>query len=102
MSRNRIFLFARVVDDLKSWILMILSRSCVVVGRKPRKWSNTWLSGHGFEAVMVVTGLEGERSNWLWGHNRVGARDSTGSGQKSEAAREIPAGSFEQCRQALC
>ena len=56
----------------------------------------------GFEAVMVVTGLEGERSNWLWGHNRVGARDSTGSGQKSEAAREIPAGSFEQRRQALC
>ena len=23
--------------------------------------------GPGFEAVMVVTGLEGERSNWLWG-----------------------------------
>ena len=36
MSRNRIFLCARVVDDLKSWILMILSRYYVVVGRKPR------------------------------------------------------------------
>ena len=34
--QNRIFLCARLVDDLKSWILMILSESCVVVGRKPR------------------------------------------------------------------
>ena len=34
---------------------------------------------------MVVTGLEGERSNWLWGHNRAPRR----KGQKS--AREIPA-----------
>ena len=41
--------------------------------------------GPGFEAVMVVTGLEGERSNWLWGHNRAPRR----KGQKS--AREIPA-----------
>ena len=41
--------------------------------------------GSGFEAVMVVTGLEGERSNWLWGHNRAPRR----KGQKS--AREIPA-----------
>lgn len=49
--------------------------------------------GPGFEAVMVVTGLEGERSNWLWGHNRPGA--SVEEGQKSEAGREIPAESFE-------
>ena len=55
---------------------------CVVVNHAMVQYLGI---GSGFEAVMVVTGLEGERSNWLWGHNRAPRR----KGQKS--AREIPA-----------